>query len=173
MLPPKKATPAVVKLGQFRRQDTDSPGQDGGTTQGEEPSVGTDTARVLEAITSCQEDITACQTTLTARVEEVKVDISLVRQDFQKLKGRVTEAETRLSNMEDSLPLLQNSMGDLQFQVSQLLQKQDDIENRLRHCNLRFVGLPEGVEGKDPPRVSGKITLRHIWERIVLTYVRG
>lgn len=25
------------------------------------------------------------------------------------------------------------------------------MENRLRRCNLRFVGLPEGLEGPDPP----------------------
>lgn len=104
MSPPKKATSSAVKLGQVRQQDIDSPSQDGAAAQGEEPSVGTDTARVLEAITSCQEAITACQTTLTAWIEKVKVDISLVRQDFQRLKGRVTEAETRLSNVEDSLP---------------------------------------------------------------------
>lgn len=40
----------------------------------------------------------------------------------------------------------------MQLQVNQLLQKQYDIENRLRHCNLRFIGLPEGMEGGDPLR---------------------
>lgn len=38
----------------------------------------------------------------------------------------------------------------MQLQVDQILQKQDDLENRLRRCNLRFIGLPEGVEGGDP-----------------------
>lgn len=52
----------------------------------EETAVTTDTAKVLEAITSCQEAIAACQSTLTARIEEVKVDILLVRQEFQKLR---------------------------------------------------------------------------------------
>lgn len=151
MSPPKKTSAAASKLDQYRRQGTDPSSQDGAAALEEEPSAGTDTARVLEAISSCQEAITACQTSLTARIEEVKVDISLVRQDFQKLKGRVTEAENRLGTVEDSLPPLQNTTSELQHQVNQLLQKQDDIENRLRRCNLRFVGLPEGVEGKDPP----------------------
>lgn len=38
----------------------------------------------------------------------------------------------------------------MQLQISQLIQKQDDMENRLRRCNLLFIGLPEGAEGKDP-----------------------
>lgn len=39
----------------------------------------------------------------------------------------------------------------MQLQVNQLLQKQDEMENRLRRCNLRFIGLPEGEEGAEPP----------------------
>lgn len=38
----------------------------------------------------------------------------------------------------------------MQYQINQLLAKQDNMENRLRRCNLRFIGLPEGTEGKDP-----------------------
>lgn len=104
MSPPKKTATATSKLDQYRRQDKEkeSLGQDGDATRGEETPVNTDTAKVLEAITVCQEAVVACQSTLTARIEEVKVDISLVRQDFQKLRDRVTEAETRLGIVEDS-----------------------------------------------------------------------
>lgn len=140
----------TAKLDQYRHQERDSPGQDGGATRRGETAANADTTKVLEAITACQEAIAACQSTLTARIEEVKVDISLVRQDFQKLRERVTETETRISMMEDSLPPLQHSSEAIQTQVNQLLQKQDDLENRIRRCNLRFIGLPEGVEGRDP-----------------------
>lgn len=53
--------------------------------------------------------------------------------------------------VEDSLPPLQHSTEAIQTQVNQLLQKQDDLENRVRRCNLRFLSLPEEVEGRDPP----------------------
>lgn len=79
------------------------------------------------------------------------MDVSLIRQDLQKLRDRVTETETRISNMEDEIPPLQNHTERLQHQLSMVLAKQDDMENRLRRCNLRFIGLPEGSEGPDPP----------------------
>lgn len=34
--------------------------------------------------------------------------------------------------------------------MNAVLSKQEDMENRLLHCNLQFVGLPEGAEGADP-----------------------
>ncbi|PIO40166.1 hypothetical protein AB205_0186470 [Aquarana catesbeiana] len=149
----KKLTDSVAKLGKYRRGDQDPSEQDDGATLGEESNVGTDTAQELDVITAFQEAITSCQTTLTARIEEVKVDISLVRQDFQKLRDRVKDAEDILSTVEDSLPPLQNSSDNMQLQVNPLLQKQDEMENRLRRSNLRFIGLPEGVEGADPSSI--------------------
>lgn len=53
--------------------------------------------------------------------------------------------------MEDDVPPLQVTTDWLQYQLKAILSKQDDMENRLHHCNLRFVGLPEGSEGLDPP----------------------
>lgn len=115
MYPPKKTTATTSKLDQYRRQEKDSLAKDSVTTREEETFVGTDTAKVLEAITLCQEAVAACQTTLTARIEEAKVDISLVREDFQKLRERVTEAEAWLSTVEYSLPPLQQSTEALQL----------------------------------------------------------
>lgn len=52
--------------------------------------------------------------------------------------------------MEGAIPPLQMGSDRMQLQINQLLAKQDIMENRLRRCNLRFIGLPEGTEGKDP-----------------------
>lgn len=76
-------------------------------------------------------------TPLTSKIEEVKVDISLICQDFHRLQEQVSESERRISHVED----------EIQHQLHSLIQKQDDMENRFCRCNLRFVGLPEGVEG--------------------------
>lgn len=53
--------------------------------------------------------------------------------------------------MEDQLPPLQVTTECLQHQLNAVLAKQDDMENRLRRCNLHFVGIPEGSEGTDAP----------------------
>lgn len=78
------------------------------------------------------------------------MDISHLRQDLHKLPDRVKTAETRLSTVEDALPPLQTRADHMQQQIQQLFSKQDEMENRLRRCNLRLIGLPEGAEGKDP-----------------------
>lgn len=101
-----------------------------------------DTAKVLDAIA-------ALQSTLMSKIEEVKIDISLLRQDLSKVKDRVTEEETHTSNAEDILHPLHHATEDMQRQIQQL-PHQDDMENRIRRCNLRFIGLPERAESKDP-----------------------
>lgn len=122
------------------------------TCVGPEPQT-TDTAKVLDAIA-------ALQGTLTAKIDEVKIDISLIRQDFSKLKDRVTEAETRISNAEDALHPMRHTTEEIQRQLQQLHAHQDDMENRLRRCNLRFIGLPEKEEGADPTTYLESLLLK-------------
>lgn len=143
MSPPKRNTGTTDKLAQFRRLEKDMQ-QEGSadTCKGPAPQA-SDTDKVLDAIA-------ALQGTLTAKIDEVKIDISLIRQDFSKLKDRVTEAETRISNAEDALHPMRHTTEEMQRQIQQLNAHQDDMENRLRRCNLRFIGLPEKEEGADP-----------------------
>lgn len=110
------------------------------------------------------EAITLCRTSLKAQIEEVTEDISLIRQDFQKLRDQVTETKTRLSTVENANPPLQSSSDCMQQQIHQILAKQDDMENRLRRCNLRLIGLPGGAEGKD--------TITFLEQLLIKTYVR-
>lgn len=100
-------------------------------------------AKVLDAIA-------ALQGTLSTKIDEVKLNISLLRQDLSKLKYRVTETETRIGTAEDLLHPLRHTTEDMQRQIQQLHSHQDDMENHLRRCNLRFIGLPERSEGTDP-----------------------
>lgn len=76
-----------------------------------------------------------------------------------KLRERVTEAETRIGRAEDIIHPLQHSCEDLQRQIQQLAQKHDDLENRSRRSNLRFIGLPEGAEGTDPATFLEKLLI--------------
>lgn len=122
-----------------------------------------DTARVLEAISTCQ-------STLTTKIEEIKVDISLIRQDITKLKDLVKETETRISQTEDIIHPRQNSHEDIQHQIQQLAQKHDDLENRARRSNLRFIGLPEGL---DPATFPGKASNFNVWQGGLLNHICG
>lgn len=142
MSPPKRSG-AIAKLDKYRHEERDPVEEDGAEAPpDEEDQSSRDTAKVLEAIA-------LCQSTLTSRIEEVTVDISLIRQDIHKLRDWVSETERRIGQAEDDIHPLQITTE--QHQLNAVLSKQDDMENRLRRCNLRFVGLPERSEGADPP----------------------
>lgn len=140
MSPPKKATDTSSQLARFRRPDKDQQAKDGA-------GASSDSEQTAAVLTKVPDAISLCQSTLTTKIEEVKINISLIRQDMNKLCDRVTEAETRISRAEDILRPLQHTTDHVQRQLQQLRCKKDDMENRLRHCNLIFTGLPESVEG--------------------------
>lgn len=83
-----------------------------------------DTAKVMKAISPCQ-------ATLTTKIKEVKGG-NLRRLD-KTCTNSWTESEVRVSRVEDdALPSQsKTSLGCMQQQLHQLLQKQDDLENRL------------------------------------------
>lgn len=142
MSPTKSAKEAASKLAKYRLQDKEPQAEDGAGAEAEADRVASE-SKVLEAIA-------LCQSTLTSKIEEIKVDISLIRHDMSTLRDRVKETEDRISSAEDVIHPMQHTTEQLQRQVQQLEAKHDDMENRLRRCNLRFIGLPEKAEGTDP-----------------------
>lgn len=80
----------------------------------------------------------------------LKETVSLLRQDIQKIREKTTAVEGRVSDMEDYMPHLNREVRVAAQQAHQAFDKTDDIENRLRRNNVRIVGLPEKVEGRDP-----------------------
>lgn len=70
-----------------------------------------------------------------------------------------------MSGVEDAIPPLQTVSDSMQLQISQLMTKQEDMENRLRRCNLCIIRLPEGAEGKD--------LTTFLEQLLIITYARG
>ncbi|PIO37424.1 hypothetical protein AB205_0021550 [Aquarana catesbeiana] len=143
MSPPKQKADSAAKLAKYWHTDKEAGEENGtGSLFSHRPgsSSHTDPA-VLEAISDCK-------STLTSKIEE----------DLQKLRDWVTETEARISHVEDDIPPLQVHTERLQHQLNMVLAKQDDMENCLRRCSLRFVGMPEGEkrlstseDTRDPP----------------------
>uniref|UniRef100_H3AKU7 L1 transposable element RRM domain-containing protein n=1 Tax=Latimeria chalumnae TaxID=7897 RepID=H3AKU7_LATCH len=55
-------------------------------------------------------------------------------------------SERQIGDLEDRVYHLEKTVAE----VLRLQDKCDDLENRARRSNLRIVGLPKGIEGKDP-----------------------
>lgn len=85
--------------------------------------------------------------TITATVERaVSAGILLLKKELGEHSTRFNEAEHRLSNLEDEV--YQSHEQEIrQDKTNQyILQTLDDLENRFRRSNLRFVGFPESLQ---------------------------
>lgn len=115
------------------------PEESGSGTQGGEPTL----LQIMDTIKSCH-------AALSTQIETIRVDFALLKDDVQKVRQRVTQTEHRISAVEDDLNPLMIHVRDLSADNKAQEAKLGDIEDRLRRNNLRFLGFPEGTEGKNP-----------------------
>lgn len=113
---------------------------------------------ILRAVQSC----TASVNGLKVQFGSLTETVSLLRHDIQKIRERTTAVEGRISEVEDILPPLTRDTRSALQQAAQANAKNDDIENHLRRNNVRIVGLPEKVEGRDPTAFT-EMWLQHIF----------
>lgn len=58
--------------------------------------------------------------------------------------------ENRVSDTEDQLPPTARDTNTAYQMVKEANDRAEDMENHLRHNNIRIVGLPERIEGRNP-----------------------
>uniref|UniRef100_H2ZVD2 L1 transposable element RRM domain-containing protein n=1 Tax=Latimeria chalumnae TaxID=7897 RepID=H2ZVD2_LATCH len=80
----------------------------------------------------------------------IKEKISEINSSISSLDRRLDTAERRIGDAEDVIQNLETNVSHLQEEIVKILGKTEDLENHSQRCNLHLVGLPEGVEGKDP-----------------------
>ncbi|KAL7383682.1 hypothetical protein ABVT39_021618 [Epinephelus coioides] len=73
------------------------------------------------------------------------------------IADHVTELEQRVSANEDTLSDLGKLASALEKDNSYLKEKIEDLENRSRSHNLRFLHVPEQAEGRDMPEFMNKL----------------
>lgn len=88
--------------------------------------------------------------TYVIKLKRSKKSLSLMRQELQKAVERTTALEGRVSQVEDDIYPLQQEVKTIKDQLGRVIEKMDEIENRLRRDNVRVVGLPERSEGLNP-----------------------
>ncbi|KAK1905456.1 LINE-1 retrotransposable element ORF1 protein [Dissostichus eleginoides] len=73
--------------------------------------------------------------TLWDAIQQIKTDM-------------LTHIDSKMDPIQSSLSRIHNSLSSLGDQVN-LLEQLDDLENRSRRSNLRFIGILESAEGSD------------------------
>ena len=105
------------------------------------PPLNESAAEILKAIQ-------ASWAALEAEISGVQVDVSLVRQNLQNVVDRVSEAEGCISELEDTVTELCTTVQQLTSPTKTLEARTEDAQYHARQNNFRFVGFPEGSEGR-------------------------
>ncbi|KAL7844446.1 hypothetical protein SRHO_G00229850 [Serrasalmus rhombeus] len=83
-------------------------------------------------------------------LQPIRERLESLERTFDSHMNNVTELESTLTVHDTRLERLERECCLLKHSNASLVEKLDDLENRSRRCNLRIVGIPEGLESTDP-----------------------
>lgn len=91
------------------------------------------------------------------KMDCIQQSLSTLQSSLSTLGEHVSELEQRVSTNEDNILDYDKRMKSLESDNSYLREKLEDVENRSRAYNLRFVHVPENSEGKDIHGFMGEL----------------
>lgn len=83
------------------------------------------------------------------KVDTIFGTLNRIERSLSTLGDRVSQLEQRVGFNEDNLSDLSTWVKQLEKDNSYLMDKVENLENRSRSANLRFVRIPESTEGRD------------------------
>lgn len=86
---------------------------------------------------------------MDAKVDPIHSQLNNIQRSLDTIGEHVGLLEQRVGKTEDDILDLQSKNHELEKQNSYLLTKVEDLENRSRASNLRFINVPEYAEGPD------------------------
>ncbi|KAI4895056.1 hypothetical protein NFI96_004993, partial [Prochilodus magdalenae] len=87
---------------------------------------------------------------LNESLQPIRERLDSLERTFASHRSSITELESTSAAHDSRLERLEQECRSLKHTNVSLLEKLDDLENRSRRCNLRIVGIPEGLELNDP-----------------------
>lgn len=156
--------PSQQQKSASRRQDASKPGEaskdntakaggidkDNSPSPSASPSTGaTPTDQMAKDISSIYELLKVTSETQERKLNAIQLATQAVEAKLAEIATRMNNVESRIDFLEDANRALEANPPATQSEVEILRQKLDDLENRSRRNNLRFVGFPEGCEGSD------------------------
>ena len=100
------------------------------------------------------DDFNFIKTELQAVRNEIANNIAATRTEIDQVKATVKEVESGLSTWTDEVVNLQTTVTSLQKELTDLRGKCEDMEGRMRRCNVRIVGVPEEPNSSSTASVS-------------------
>lgn len=156
--------PSQQQKSASRRQDASKPGEaskdntanassmdkDSLPSPSAGPSTGATPAdQMAKDISSIYELLKVTSETQERKLNAIQLATQAVEAKLADIATRMNNVESRIDFLEDANRALEANPPATQSEVEILRQKLDDLENRSRRNNLRFVGFPEGCEGPD------------------------
>lgn len=86
---------------------------------------------------------------LDLKIGTVQAGLMDIQQSLNAVTGQITELQQRVSTNEDDVAKLSARMSALEKDNAYLKDKVEDLENRSRRSNLRFINVPEKSEKDD------------------------
>ncbi|KAJ1135142.1 hypothetical protein NDU88_001587 [Pleurodeles waltl] len=115
-------------------------------------TVGTE-AGLLQSIYSLIKEL---QTETRTESRRARIATKRLQGSVRKVVKSCTEIEAKLGLMEERIIAVEEEVDTLKEQgtarneqLTDVMWKMEDFENRQRRNNLRFLGIPEGLEGSD------------------------
>lgn len=121
-----------------------SPG--GASLDTETPSQTDKMAKEISSIYALLRETSESQDT---KLNAIQSATRVVEAELSDIATRLSDVEPRIDFLKDANKALEENPPATKSEVEVLRQKLDDLENRIRQNNLRFIGFPEGCEGQD------------------------
>ncbi|KAJ1209232.1 hypothetical protein NDU88_004610 [Pleurodeles waltl] len=125
---------------------------DMGAPAGNAYAMGTK-AGILQSIYSSIKEL---QTETRIESRRARIATKRLQGTVRKVAKSCTEIEAKLCSMEERIVAVEEDVDTLKEQsaardgqLTDVMWKMEDLENRQRRNNLRFLGIPEGLEGSN------------------------
>lgn len=89
-----------------------------------------------------------------SKFEQITSKLTSIETSISTLGDRADQLEQRVGANEDNITDISNKVKWLEKHNAYLLAKVDDLENRTRSCNLRFLGVQESSDSESQNMIS-------------------
>ncbi|KAJ1174371.1 hypothetical protein NDU88_006193 [Pleurodeles waltl] len=144
-------TTDISAMGGQQLVDNDMEGSNGGM-KSDTCAVSTDSGMLQSIFNSIKE----FQTETWIESRRARVATKRLQGAVRKVAKSCTEIEAKLGSMDERIVVVKEDVDILkqqnatqEGQLTDIMWKLEDFENRQRRNNLRFLGIKEGLEGND------------------------